>query len=63
MINDSEGGLEKFSKGYDLFGFNVANNGDVIYREWAPNAEQAFLVGDFSECLSIGGVLTLTRLR
>lgn len=47
-INDTEGGFEKFSKGTDIFGFNVDENNNVTYREWAPNAEQAYLVGDFN---------------
>ena len=47
-IGDAEGGLEKFSRGYEKFGFNVQPNGDIIYREWAPNATQAFVIGDFS---------------
>lgn len=47
-VNEAEGGLEKFSKGYEKFGFNVSDNGDIIYREWAPNAVEASLVGDFN---------------
>ena len=47
-INDHEGGLDKFSKGFLRYGFNVQENGDIVYREWAPNATQAFLIGDFS---------------
>ena len=47
-IKDTEGSLDQFSKGYDTYGFNVSSNGDIVYREWAPNAEQAFLIGDFS---------------
>ncbi|KKY15189.1 putativealpha-glucan branching enzyme [Phaeomoniella chlamydospora] len=47
-INDTEGGLEKFSRGFEKFGFNVSDNNDITYREWAPNAEQAFLIGDFN---------------
>ncbi|KAF3164777.1 alpha-1,4-glucan branching enzyme [Orbilia oligospora] len=43
-INDTEGGLEKFSRGYERFGFNVLKNGDITYREWAPNAETAHLI-------------------
>ncbi|KZZ96208.1 1,4-alpha-glucan-branching enzyme [Ascosphaera apis ARSEF 7405] len=49
QIEETEGGLEKFSKGYEKFGFNVADNGDIHYREWAPNAVEAALVGDFNE--------------
>ncbi|KAK2746215.1 alpha-1,4-glucan branching enzyme [Myotisia sp. PD_48] len=48
-IDEHEGGLEKFSKGYEKFGFQVKSNGDIIYQEWAPNATDAHLIGDFNE--------------
>lgn len=48
-INESEGGLDKFSKGYEKFGLHALPNGDVVYREWAPNAKEAHLIGDFSK--------------
>jgi len=44
----TEGGLDKFSQGYKKFGFNVQANGDILYREWAPNALRAYLIGDFN---------------
>lgn len=47
-IDETEGGLEKFSRGTEEFGFNVRENGDIVYREWAPNAIRAYLIGDFS---------------
>lgn len=47
-IDQNEGGLEKFSRGYEKFGFNVKENGDIVYREWAPNAMRAYLIGDFN---------------
>lgn len=47
-INEAEGGLEKFSKGYERFGLNVQPTGEIVYREWAPNAVEAQLVGDFN---------------
>lgn len=47
-IGETEGGIEKFSKGTEKFGFNVRENGDIVYREWAPNALRAYLIGDFS---------------
>ncbi|OCL07830.1 glycoside hydrolase family 13 protein [Glonium stellatum] len=47
-INETEGGMEKFTKGFEKFGFNVKENGDVVYREWAPNALRAYLIGDFN---------------
>jgi 1,4-alpha-glucan branching enzyme len=36
-------------QGYERFGFHVQQNGDVVYREWAPNALRAYLVGDFND--------------
>lgn len=47
-IDETEGGLDNFSKGNLKFGFNVEDNGDIVYREWAPNAIRAYLIGDFS---------------
>ncbi|KAE8376919.1 pectin lyase fold/virulence factor [Aspergillus bertholletiae] len=47
-INETEGGLDTFSKSYEKFGLNVQSNGDIVYREWAPNAVQAQLVGEFN---------------
>ncbi|KAK5095265.1 alpha-1,4-glucan branching enzyme [Lithohypha guttulata] len=47
-FDQHEGGLEKFSRGYEKFGFTFADNGDITYREWAPNATQAYLTGDFN---------------
>lgn len=37
-------------QGYETFGLNAQPNGDILYREWAPNAKEASLVGDFSTC-------------
>ncbi|KIW68069.1 1,4-alpha-glucan-branching enzyme [Phialophora macrospora] len=48
-IDQTEGGLEKFSRGYEKFGFTFDSNNGINYREWAPNAEQAFLIGDFND--------------
>ncbi|KAH0609579.1 uncharacterized protein H6S33_013065 [Morchella sextelata] len=47
-LNHHEGGLEKFSRGYENFGVNVLPNGDITYREWAPNAINASFVGEFN---------------
>ncbi|KAL5508118.1 GLC3 [Sanghuangporus vaninii] len=48
-IAEYEGGYDKFSKGYERFGLNVDENGDITYREWAPNAKEAGLIGDFND--------------
>lgn len=42
-------GYEEYTKGWEYFGFNVQKDGSVMYREWAPNATTASLVGDFSK--------------
>lgn len=54
-INRTEGGYEKFSRGYESFGLHAQPNGDVHYREWAPNAVTASLTGDFSALRSTPG--------
>ncbi|KAG2658806.1 hypothetical protein PVAP13_1KG309905 [Panicum virgatum] len=46
-IDEHEGGLEAFSRSYEKFGFNRSAEG-VTYREWAPGAHSAALVGDFN---------------
>jgi 1,4-alpha-glucan branching enzyme len=47
-LNQHEGGIASFSQGYLKMGFIVAPNGDITYREWAPNATSAHLFGEFS---------------
>ncbi|KAG8419274.1 alpha-1,4-glucan branching enzyme, variant 3 [Metarhizium acridum] len=47
-IKATEGGLEKFSRGYEKFGLNASDDGTITYREWAPNAVAASLIGDFN---------------
>ncbi|CAD6250825.1 unnamed protein product [Miscanthus lutarioriparius] len=46
-IDEHEGGLEAFSRSYEKFGFNRSAEG-ITYREWAPGALFAALVGDFN---------------
>lgn len=48
IIFKNEGGYDKFTKGYEVMGFTVKEDGAVVYREWAPNAQEANLIGDFS---------------
>ena len=50
---DSMGGLDKFTRGYDFYGFTRVEAGDghragIMYREWAPGARAASVVGDFN---------------
>ncbi|CAH9126228.1 unnamed protein product [Cuscuta epithymum] len=48
ILENNEGGLEEFSLGYLKFGF-TKGNGCIVYREWAPAAQEAELIGDFNE--------------
>ncbi|ELQ43365.1 1,4-alpha-glucan-branching enzyme [Pyricularia oryzae Y34] len=48
-IEQSEGSIEKFTRGTEVYGFNVKPDNTIVYREWAPNATAAFLVGDFNQ--------------
>lgn len=47
-IEQNEGGYDSFTKGYLKFGLHVRDDGELVYREWAPNAKEAALIGDFS---------------
>ncbi|XP_016508689.1 1,4-alpha-glucan-branching enzyme isoform X1 [Nicotiana tabacum] len=47
LIEQHEGALEEFSLGYLKFGFN-REEGCIVYREWAPAAEEAEVIGDFN---------------
>ncbi|KAI5084799.1 hypothetical protein GOP47_0001047 [Adiantum capillus-veneris] len=47
LIDKFEGGLEAFSRGYEKMGFNKSADG-ITYREWAPGAKSASLIGDFN---------------
>jgi len=63
-IDKYEGGYDKFSKGYLRFGLHAQPNGDVVYQEWAPNAKEVYLIGDFSESFILTiSLRVLNRLR
>lgn len=47
QIEDNEGSLEKFSRGYERLGINRTPEG-LKYREWAPGAHGVYLTGDFN---------------
>ncbi|KAJ6736514.1 14-ALPHA-GLUCAN-BRANCHING ENZYME [Salix viminalis] len=47
LIERHEGGLEEFALGYKKFGFN-REEGGIVYREWAPAAQEAQIIGDFN---------------
>jgi len=48
-IDETEGGLARFSQGTEKFGFNVDAQNNIHYREWAPNAQKASLIGEFND--------------
>ncbi|CAM8931061.1 unnamed protein product [Rhodiola kirilowii] len=56
-IDKFEGGLEAFSRGYEKMGFTKSANG-VTYREWAPGALSAALIGDFNNWNPNADVMT-----
>ena len=41
--------LEDFASGYDYYGLHRTSRGGWVFREWAPNATEIFLVGDFND--------------
>ncbi|KAH7850015.1 hypothetical protein Vadar_026561 [Vaccinium darrowii] len=47
LIEKYEGSLEEFAQGYLKFGFNREEDG-IVYREWAPAAQEAQVIGDFN---------------
>lgn len=44
---ENKKGLSDFADGYLYFGFHKKADG-WVYREWAPNAQSVFLIGDFN---------------
>ncbi|XP_048126938.1 1,4-alpha-glucan-branching enzyme 1, chloroplastic/amyloplastic-like isoform X2 [Rhodamnia argentea] len=56
-IDKYEGGLEAFSRGYEKFGFTRSADG-ITYREWAPGAKWAALIGDFNNWNPNADVMT-----
>ena len=49
-IEEIAGTITKFADAYNFFGFNYsAQKRGWFYREWAPNALQLWLAGDFNQ--------------
>ena len=46
---DGNVALSEFADGYLYFGLHRTLNGGWVFREWAPNAKEIFLVGDFND--------------
>jgi len=47
-MNQFEGGLEGFSRGYEKFGLILSEEG-ITCREWVPAADRVYLYGDFNQ--------------
>lgn len=47
LTNNGKRTLEDFACGYDYFGLHKTARG-WVFREWAPNATEIYLVGDFN---------------
>lgn len=47
LTNNGKRTLEDFACGYDYFGLHKTTHG-WVFREWAPNATDIYLVGDFN---------------
>lgn len=48
-VDQNEGGLINFSKGYHKYGFNFDPiSKELIFREWLPEAQEVYLIGDFN---------------
>ncbi|XLR02640.1 hypothetical protein S83_068838 [Arachis hypogaea] len=53
-IDKHEGGLDPFSRGHE----NLALGKGITYREWAPEAKSAALIGDFNNWNPNAAVMT-----
>ncbi|XP_060819503.1 1,4-alpha-glucan-branching enzyme [Bombus pascuorum] len=47
-VETGDGTLDKFSEGYKTFGIHIKEDNSVIAKEWAPGAQELFLMGDFN---------------
>ncbi|KAG6798561.1 1,4-alpha-glucan-branching enzyme isoform X1 [Apis mellifera caucasica] len=47
-LETGDGSLDKFSKGYEIYGIHINEDNSVIAKEWAPGAQELFLTGDFN---------------
>jgi len=52
LLSGGTGSLKDFTRGYEYFGLNRGyheGQPGVWYREWAPGADAAYLIGDFND--------------
>ena len=48
LTNGGKMKLSDFATGYLYYGLHRNEKGEWIFREWAPNATEIFLIGDFN---------------
>ena len=48
LTHNGKSTLSDFANGYEYFGLHKISRGGWIFREWAPNATDIYLVGDFN---------------
>lgn len=61
-VNEVEGGLDNFTKGYTYYGMQFNNDNSVTCREWAPGAVQVYLMGEFSKLSCKFSLIQMTKL-
>lgn len=49
LTAETGGSLSQFANAYKYFGLHREKNGEWIFREYAPNATQIWLIGTFSD--------------
>ena len=48
LTNNGKMTLSDFATGYLYYGLHRTSNGGWVFREWAPNATEIYLIGDFN---------------
>ena len=49
IIDQHENGILEFTSSYKTYGYHVNADNSVSFLEWAPNAKNIYLRGDFSK--------------
>ncbi|MDE5986651.1 MAG: hypothetical protein K2H16_05155 [Prevotella sp.] len=49
LTNGGKHSLSDFASGYLYFGLHRDDKGRWVFREWAPNATEIYLIGDFND--------------
>ena len=73
-IDELTGGtsnLVEFANAYNYYGLHHTSDGGWVFREWAPNATEIYLIGDFNnwqesdkyKCKRIEGTLQAETLE